>query len=56
MTVKEAAKIIGTSEHSVRMGIKMGVLPIGYAYTTGHRMTFVILPDRLQAYVDGKDL
>jgi hypothetical protein len=42
MSVKEAARIIGCSEQTIRVGIQQGVFPWGQAIKSSSKYTYVI--------------
>lgn len=42
MSVREAARIIGCSEQTIRVGIQQGVFPWGQAIKSSSKYTYVI--------------
>lgn len=54
--VKDAAAQLGVSEQFVRIGIQRGWLPIGSCVKVQNRWNYCIPRQRLEAYLEGKDL
>ena len=54
ITVKQAAKMIGSSQEFVRYGLRSGTLPIGSAVKMSSRWTYNISEGLLNAYL-GKE-
>lgn len=54
--VKEAAKLLGVSEQYVRIGLQRGWLPIGSCVKISSKYTYHIPRERLNAYLEGRDI
>ena len=55
LKVKDAAKLLGTTESTIRKGILEGWLDIGVAYKrnpNGKNYSFIIYPKKLNEYVE----
>lgn len=46
MTVKEAAKLLGCGEQTIRMGLQQGRYSWGYAVKTSSFYTYIIMASR----------
>ncbi|GAK09601.1 hypothetical protein [Geomicrobium sp. JCM 19038] len=51
VSVADTAKILGTSEQYVRIGLQRGLLPIGTAVQMSDQWTYHISPKKLEEYV-----
>ena len=51
MTVRDAAKLIGTSPQTVRLGLQQKAFPFGSAVKTSSRWTYVISDGALNNYI-----
>ena len=56
VSIREAAEILNCSEQFVRIGLQRGVLPIGTAVKMTGRYSYVIPRERLNAYLEGRDI
>lgn len=65
MLVSEAAKQLGISTQTLRLGLQQGKFPFGEAVLTTKpddskmsrgRYTYIIIEERLKAYLEGKDM
>lgn len=57
MLVSEAAKKIGMSTQTLRLGLQQRVFPFGEAIKTSeNRYTYHINPKALQKYIEGGEL
>ena len=65
MLVSEAAKQLGISTQTLRLGLQQGKFPFGEAILTtkvndsktgSGRHTYIIIEERLKAYLEAKDL
>lgn len=54
--IKEAAKLLGVSEQFVRIGMQREKLPIGTAVKMSSKWTYCIQRERLNAYLEGRDM
>lgn len=54
--VSDAAKMLGVSEQYVRVGIQRGWLPIGSCVKMSSKWTYHIPRERLNAYLEGRDI
>ena len=54
--VKEAAALLGVSEQYIRIGIQRGFLPIGSCVMISSKYTYHIPRERLNAYLEGRDI
>lgn len=52
--IKDAAALLGVSEHFVRLGMQRGELPIGSAVKMSSRWTYHISPHLLEQYTGKK--
>lgn len=53
MKVKDVAKLLGTTEQTVRVGLQQGVFPFGVAFKTkkaNKNYTYVIYPEKVKQY------
>lgn len=59
MSVKQCARLMGTSEMFIRKGLQQNVLPFGYAVKTSDQWTYYISPAKFTEYtgivVDGSE-
>ena len=51
MTVKEAAKLLQKSEQFIRVGLRHGILPFGYAVKMSSRWTYHISDAKVYEYL-----
>jgi len=54
--IKEAAELLGVSQQFIRSGMQTGRLPIGTAVKMSTKWTYYINRDRLNAYLEGRDI
>lgn len=55
MTIKEAAKLMGTSEQFIRIGLQRGAFPWGHAVQmTKKRYTYYIYREQLLKAIKGE--
>lgn len=52
--IKDAAALLGVSEHFVRLGMQRGALPIGSAVKMSSKWTYHISPYLLEQYTGKK--
>lgn len=53
MKVDEAARLLGTTATTVRIGLQQGVFPFGVAFKTAENRkhyTYIIYPEKLKEY------
>lgn len=53
MRIREVAKLLGTTEATVRIGLQQGVFPFGVAFKTAENKkhyTYVIYPEKVREY------
>ena len=53
MTTKDAAKLLGTTEMTIRVGLQQGIFPFGVAFKTNpnnKNYKYVIYPEILKQY------
>lgn len=58
MKVRDVAKLLGTTEQTVRVGLRMGVFPFGVAYKTcetNKNYVYVIFPEKVKEYVASQE-
>ena len=48
MTVREAARLMGVSEQTIRIGLQQGVYDFGYAVKSSSKYTYVINRKQLE--------
>lgn len=51
LTIKEAAKILGKPEQTIRLGLQQGVLPFGAAILNEKQYSYIIFRKKLEDYV-----
>ncbi len=51
LTIKEAAKILGKPEQTIRLGLQQGVLPFGAAILNEKQYSYIIFKKKLEDYV-----
>jgi len=51
LTIKEAAKILGKPEQTIRLGLQQGVLPFGAAILNKKEYSYIIFKKKLEDYV-----
>lgn len=54
MKVEDVAKMLGTSEMTIRIGLQQGVFPFGAAFKTDEKnknYTYVIYPELVKKYL-----
>ena len=54
MRIREVAKLLGTTEATVRIGLQQGVFPFGVAFKTSENnkhYIYIIYPEKLREYV-----
>lgn len=57
MKVKDVAKMLRTSEMTIRIGLQQGVFPFGAAFKTDEKnknYTYVIYPEKIKEYISGR--
>lgn len=54
--IKEAAELLGVSQQFIRIGMQRNQLPIGTAVKMSSVWTYYVSRDRLNAYLEGKDI
>lgn len=55
MKVKDVAKMLGTTEMTIRVGLQQGVFPFGTAFKTkpnNKQYTYIIYPAKVEEYVN----
>lgn len=55
MKVKEVAKLLGTTEATIRIGLQQGVFPFGVAFKTketNKQYTYIIFPAKVEEYIE----
>ena len=58
MKVKEVAKILGTTESTIRIGLQLGMFPFGVAYKTkpeNKNYVYVIFPNKVKEYIASQE-
>lgn len=54
MKVKDVAKLLGTTEATIRVGLQLGMFPFGVAFKTkesNKQYTYIIYPEKVKEYV-----
>lgn len=51
LTIKEAARILGKPEQTIRLGLQQGVLPFGAAILNEKQYSYIIFKKKLEDYV-----
>mgnify|MGYP003483592202 CR=1 FL=1 len=57
MKIKEIAKLLGTTESTIRCGLQQGVFDFGVAFKRtpeSRHYTYVIFPEKVKEYVKGE--
>lgn len=58
MKIDEAARLLGTSTMTLRLGLQRGVFPFGVAFKTAEdrkNYTYIIYPEKLKEYAGGNE-
>lgn len=57
MKIKEVAKALGKSEHTIRRGLQLGVYPFGTAFKVNEEnetYNYTLYPEKVREYIGGK--
>jgi hypothetical protein len=52
ISVADAAKLLGVSQQFIRIGLRRGILPFGYAVKMSDRWTYHISKKQLNNYIN----
>jgi hypothetical protein len=56
MPITEAAQRMGVTPQLLRLSLRRGLLPFGYALLVNKRWAYVIIRARFEAYMQGRDM
>ena len=56
MNIKEIAKILGKSEHTIRKGLQIGAYPFGTAFKLdgSNSYNYTLYPEKVREFIGGK--